>query len=172
MKPHKLLLLLFLSISFTFSVRAQTNRITAAEARKHVGERATVCGLAASTRYANRSNGQPTFLNLDKPYPNQIFTVVIWGSNRAKFGSPENKYRDKKICTTGKIAEYRGVPEMIVSDPSQLHIDPGKSGESSATSNAIPTGATAECRDGSYSFSQHRRGTCSHHGGVSTWLAR
>lgn len=30
-------------------------------------------------------------------------------------------------------------------------------------------GASARCRDGSYSYSQHRRGTCSHHGGVSAW---
>jgi hypothetical protein len=36
--------------------------------------------------------------------------------------------------------------------------------------SAVPQGATAQCRDGSYSFSQHRRGTCSHHGGVSRWL--
>src|SRR5438552_332418 len=33
-----------------------------------------------------------------------------------------------------------------------------------------PTGATACCRDGTYSFSKHRSGTCSHHGGVGTWL--
>lgn len=33
-----------------------------------------------------------------------------------------------------------------------------------------PTGASARCRDGSYSFSQHRQGTCSHHGGVSEWF--
>jgi uncharacterized protein YraI len=36
--------------------------------------------------------------------------------------------------------------------------------------DAVPDGATAVCRDGSYSFSQSRRGTCSHHGGVSRWL--
>jgi hypothetical protein len=36
--------------------------------------------------------------------------------------------------------------------------------------SAVPQGATAQCRDGSYSFSQHRRGTCSHHGGVARWL--
>lgn len=36
--------------------------------------------------------------------------------------------------------------------------------------SAAPQGATAQCRDGSYSFSQHRRGTCSHHGGVAKWL--
>jgi hypothetical protein len=33
-----------------------------------------------------------------------------------------------------------------------------------------PAGATARCRDGSWSFSQHRQGTCSHHGGVGNWL--
>jgi resuscitation-promoting factor RpfB len=36
--------------------------------------------------------------------------------------------------------------------------------------SATPQGATAQCRDGSYSFSQSRRGTCSHHGGVAKWL--
>lgn len=33
-----------------------------------------------------------------------------------------------------------------------------------------PDGASAQCRDGTYSFSHHRRGTCSHHGGVAEWL--
>ncbi|WP_328449381.1 DUF3761 domain-containing protein [Amycolatopsis sp. NBC_00438] len=33
-----------------------------------------------------------------------------------------------------------------------------------------PSGATAICNDGSYSYSQHRSGTCSGHGGVRTWL--
>lgn len=41
---------------------------------------------------------------------------------------------------------------------------------SPAYSNTIPEGATAQCRDGTYSFSEHRRGTCSHHGGVEQWL--
>ncbi len=38
------------------------------------------------------------------------------------------------------------------------------------TCSTAPQGATAQCRDGSYSFSQSRRGTCSHHGGVAKWL--
>jgi hypothetical protein len=29
-----------------------------------------------------------------------------------------------------------------------------------------PPGASAQCADGTYSFSQHRSGTCSHHGGI------
>jgi Protein of unknown function (DUF3761) len=35
-----------------------------------------------------------------------------------------------------------------------------------------PAGATAECNDGTYSYSQHRSGTCSHHGGVKRWLTQ
>ncbi|MHB1058814.1 MAG: DUF3761 domain-containing protein [Rhodanobacter sp.] len=38
------------------------------------------------------------------------------------------------------------------------------------TTGAIPLGATAQCRDGSFSFSMNHRGTCSHHGGVARWL--
>jgi hypothetical protein len=33
-----------------------------------------------------------------------------------------------------------------------------------------PAGATAQCKDGTYSFSAHRSGTCSGHGGVARWL--
>ncbi|MEV6827148.1 DUF3761 domain-containing protein [Amycolatopsis sp. NPDC051102] len=33
-----------------------------------------------------------------------------------------------------------------------------------------PSGATALCKDGTYSYSQHRSGTCSGHGGVRSWL--
>jgi hypothetical protein len=41
---------------------------------------------------------------------------------------------------------------------------------SPAYSDSVPAGASAKCRDGTYSFSQSRRGTCSRHGGVAEWL--
>jgi hypothetical protein len=46
----------------------------------------------------------------------------------------------------------------------------GQRVQSPTYSETIPAGATAQCRDGSYGFSQHRQGTCSHHGGVARWL--
>ena len=36
--------------------------------------------------------------------------------------------------------------------------------------NQAPAGATARCADGTWSFSENHRGTCSHHGGVASWL--
>ena len=40
---------------------------------------------------------------------------------------------------------------------------------SRTVSGRAPAGASAHCTDGSWSFSEHARGTCSHHGGVATW---
>lgn len=91
MKLSRLITTCFLFLLFAFSTAAQTNKITAAEAKDHVGETRTVCGKVASTHYASGSKGQPTFLNLDEPYPKEVFTILIWGSDRAKFGAPETK---------------------------------------------------------------------------------
>ena len=104
------------------SVSAQ-NKLTAAQAKDHFGETTTVCGEVVTTSYADSSKGHPTFLNLDKPYPNQIFTVVIWGENRAKFGKPEEDYKGKRICVSGKITAYAGKPEIVVSDPKQVKVE-------------------------------------------------
>jgi hypothetical protein len=104
----------------SFSTAAQNTKITAREAKNHVGEIATVCGKVVSTHFAASSKGQPTFLNLDEPYPKEIFTSLIWGSDRAKFGTPESKYQDMRICVTGKISNYRGTPEIIATEPSQI----------------------------------------------------
>jgi DNA/RNA endonuclease YhcR with UshA esterase domain len=95
-------------------------KLSTSEAKDHVGEVATVCGEVASTHYAPSTKGQPTFLNLDKPYPNPVFTILIWGSNRGKFGTPENEFKGKRVCATGKITEYRGTPEIVAESPGQI----------------------------------------------------
>jgi len=46
----------------------------------------------------------------------------------------------------------------------------GRSVHRPVFTSRAPDGASARCGDGSYSFSLHRRGTCSHHGGVARWL--
>ncbi len=98
-----------------------SGEITAKDAEKYFGKTETVCGQVASATHAVRSKGQPTFLNLDESYPNQIFTVVIWGSDRGKFSEPTEKlYRGKTICVTGKITSYRGKPQIVVKDPKQI----------------------------------------------------
>ena len=57
--------------------------------------------------------------------------------------------------------------------PAKVHYYKNSAGEkvqSPTYYKTAPAGATAECRDGTYSFSKNHRGTCSHHGGVKRWL--
>jgi endonuclease/exonuclease/phosphatase family metal-dependent hydrolase len=106
---------------------AQTpSKLRADEAARHAGETATVCGNVASARYLATSRRQPTFLNLEKPYPDQALTVVIWGSDRPAFGNPEVTFLHKRICVTGKIEIYQGRPEMVATSPEQIATVSGK----------------------------------------------
>jgi len=115
--PRSLITACFLIFLFAFNTAAQTNKITAGEAKDHIGEVRAVCGKVASTHFATKSKGQPTFLNLDEPYPKEVFIILIWGSDRAKFGTPETKTKDATVCVTGKITSYRGKPEVIATEP-------------------------------------------------------
>jgi micrococcal nuclease len=111
------------SATSTEKITASESKISASEAKNHMGQTATVCGVVASARYADSAKGKPTFLNLDKPYPDPIFTAVIWEADRPKFGQPETELKDKRICVTGKIEEYRGTPEITLRDRSQLKVE-------------------------------------------------
>jgi hypothetical protein len=97
-------------------------RITPVEAKNHVGQQATVCGSVAGVHYAAGSKGQPTFINLDKPYPNQTFTIVIFGGDLPQFGNPEQKYNGKRVCVTGTIKTFKVTPEIVAHDPSAIEV--------------------------------------------------
>lgn len=92
------------------------------EAKYHIGERTTVCGPVVDTHWASGSKGEPTFLNIGKPYPDpNRFTVVIWIDCRANFPqAPEKYYSGKTICVSGLIIEYKGVTEIEVCHPSEI----------------------------------------------------
>lgn len=45
-----------------------------------------------------------------------------------------------------------------------------KSAKTSTASATDANGATAKCKDGTYSHAASRRGACSKHGGVAEWL--
>ena len=97
---------------------AQAQTLTAAQAKAHVGENATVCGTVVSEHTATSSRGEPTFINLDSAYPNQVFTILVWGDDRKKVGElPRLKSR---VCASGQIKGYRGEAEMVVRSSAQF----------------------------------------------------
>jgi DNA/RNA endonuclease YhcR with UshA esterase domain len=102
------------------AMAAHADPLAPEDAAKHVGEKATVCGIVAGAKYAAQTGGRPTFLDFGKPYPDTIFTALILGSDRPKFGTPEKTVQGKEVCVTGEIRLYNGKPEIILSDPKQL----------------------------------------------------
>lgn len=118
MRHRPVLLLLFLAV--LFGQTGQAANLTADQAKSHIGETATVCGVVASAHYAATSRGNPTFVNLDKPYPNQVFTILIWGDDLAKFSPKPSTWEGKRVCATGTISSYRGSPEIVAKNPNQV----------------------------------------------------
>lgn len=47
---------------------------------------------------------------------------------------------------------------------------PTKSPTAAANENSNPAGATAQCKDGTYSHAKTHQGACSRHGGVAKWM--
>ncbi|MGO9325182.1 MAG: hypothetical protein ACLP07_11530 [Terracidiphilus sp.] len=109
--------LLFVLLAFALTP-ALAETLSATDAKNHIGGNATVCGKVASERTATSSRGEPTFINLDAAYPNQVFTILIWGEDRKNVGELPRLGSD--ACASGVIQEYRGVPEIVVRNGDQL----------------------------------------------------
>ena len=83
--------------------------LPADQAPDHAGQKHLVCGRVASagrTSYA-------TFLNLEEPYPDQVFTIIIWDEDESRYeGSPRDLFSDQDVCVEGRISLYEGVPQI------------------------------------------------------------
>ncbi|MGI4727804.1 MAG: hypothetical protein ACRYGB_04455 [Janthinobacterium lividum] len=89
---------------------------------KHIGEYVTVCDKVYSTRLMEGSN--MTLLNLGGNYPNQTLTIMIPGADRSKFKEHlETYFKGRSVCVAGKVIDYNGKPEIIVSDPAKLKLE-------------------------------------------------
>ena len=99
-------------------------RFNTIQARMFVdnGERKEICGNVVSTHLSKNDH---TFINLDKSFPNQIFSITIWKSNRHNFSyQPHILLKNKKVCVKGKISENQGIPTMnLENEKSLIFID-------------------------------------------------
>lgn len=84
------------------------------------GKKHTVCGKVVSTKKVKKGH---VFLNLDKKFPNQIFSVSIFKSSIPNFDyEPEIYLKDQEVCFTGKIGNYKGTPSMVIDDGKQVKL--------------------------------------------------
>ena len=107
--------------------RAQQEDIVRAhQAIEHAGEYAMVCGVIASARYNRESKGAPTYLNFDKPYPDQDFSAIIFGKNRKNFSPDPETLAGYKACVYGKVKIYKGKAQIELVKADQLSVKPPK----------------------------------------------
>jgi len=94
-----------------------TNRVSAAEAKRHLNSEAVVRGKVVEISRAEKV----VRLNFEKPFPYQPFTAVIFSNRTNLFGDLE-KLKDKTVEVSGRIIEYRRRPEIILSRTNQLRV--------------------------------------------------
>lgn len=114
-------LIIFFLFTFISGGYAQNKKYVKPEkAIKHVGETITVCGKVYDVYFNSKAKGQPTFLNFGAPHPNEVFSVVIWNTDRIQFSFIPEELKGKKICVTGVVKLYKDGPEIIVTEESQI----------------------------------------------------
>jgi endonuclease G len=98
-------------------------KINTSQVKEYIGKDACVCGKVVSTKFSENGKTNPTYINLDKKYPEQVFTLMIFGQDRQNFSyKPEEFLQGKTICVKGKIGEYKGSPQIIANKEKQVEI--------------------------------------------------
>ena len=125
MKTNFLILALIFSC-FTQLVigQIQTDTITAEEAAQLIGEQVTIKAKVVSVFYAKSSSGGPTFLNLDKKFPDNPIAVVIFEKELKKLKLNTQLYKGKTIIVTGKVGVYKdeNKPSIIIYSKDQIKV--------------------------------------------------
>lgn len=84
------------------------------------GKKHTVCGKVVSTKKHDKGH---VFINLDKKFPNQVFSVSIFSQSIKNFSyEPEEYLKDKEVCFTGEIGDYKGTPSMVIEDEKEVKL--------------------------------------------------
>jgi hypothetical protein len=112
LKPVILFILILAPFSFS-----QT-KIAPSQAKDYIGKTAIVSGRADQVTH---SRSDTWFINMGGKYPNNAFTAVVFKSDADKFKDLKN-LEGRTIEVKGEIKDYRGTPEIILSNADQLHI--------------------------------------------------
>jgi len=79
-----------------------------------------VCGTVVGARLSKAGN---ILINLDKPFPNQVFTVFIKKDDIINFNyNPVETLKGKIICAKGKVIDLGGTPSMYVANNEEIKI--------------------------------------------------
>jgi hypothetical protein len=92
-------------------------KIGAADGINHIGQALIVTGQVAEVVIRPKI----VFLNLDRPYPNSPFTLIILPAYTNQFGDL-NALQGKQVEATGIIKNYHGTPEIVLLSSNELNV--------------------------------------------------
>ena len=104
---------------FTFTFSFGQCFTDAENADSKLFEYCHIKGKVVSVYQAIHSYGKPTFLNFEREFPNQPFSVIIWHDDLDRFSaSPEDLFLGKEVSVYGFVDLYRNQPRMEISQES------------------------------------------------------
>jgi hypothetical protein len=92
-------------------------KIGTVDASKHYGEELIVTGKVAQVSIRPKI----VFINLDKPYPDSPFTLVILPGATNQFGEVQ-ALKGKNVEARGKIKNFHDRPEIVLESSNQLEV--------------------------------------------------
>jgi hypothetical protein len=114
-----------LLLPLVFGQTTKSQVLSAAEAKQHVGESATVCGKVVAARISKYSvgrRGKPITFDLDETAPKRVFMFISWSPDPKTVEQTRDSYTGKNVCVSGTITRTGATPHMVVSDSSQIQV--------------------------------------------------
>jgi aspartyl/asparaginyl-tRNA synthetase len=110
-------LLLTILICFTAYVLSAQVKVPADSVAKYIGQNVTVCAWV----YGVKSLDKLSFINLGAAYPKSPLTIVIFTKDLPNFKTtPEILFANKTICVTGKLEDFKGKPQIVITRPEEI----------------------------------------------------
>lgn len=118
---YSLCVLLILTVLFSVApATLAIDTIQPTEASKHAGEEVYVEGIVASVHATPKG---VAFINLDKAYPNQVFTGFIQNLNAVGDEAWLNGLRGKTVRIHGRINIFHTLPEIRILSKDQTAVE-------------------------------------------------
>lgn len=102
----------------SFQTEKPVATVTPLEAGDYNGKTIVVKGFVADVYQSEKV----AYLNFVKKFPDNPFTAVIFARQFEDF--PDiNKFRGKDVEVTGRVSIYKGKPQIILNNPSQIKVN-------------------------------------------------
>lgn len=87
---------------------------------KRIGKKSRVCGRVVSTKISRSGH---LWLNLDKKFPNQLFSIFIRKNDLVHFSYDAQKYLEQaQVCFEGKVKNMNGTATININRENQVEL--------------------------------------------------